>query len=140
SLGQAYEGSDRIDKALEIYRSGIHLYKGLPANSRLPLVAIYGKLCRKTADVLLSKETRRPEDVGEALEHLCESAEATPNDENSWYRLGNLLVDLGRLDQAIEYLNKAEVLAPGKEYIVHKLAQANLKRGNVDEAITKYEK
>src|SRR5437899_3429181 len=50
------------------------------------------------------------------------------------------MVSLGRLDEALEYLNKAETLAPTKDYILHKMAQAHLKKGNIDEAIKKYQK
>lgn len=139
-LGQAYESAGQGDKAIETYRRGLQLYRSLPADSRLPLVTIYGKLCHRTAEILLAKSNRQPAEVGEALQCLCEGAEATPNDANSWYRLGNLLVALGRLDEAMEYLKKAEALAPRNEYILHKLAQTHLKKGNAEEALRIYEK
>ena len=54
--------------------------------------------------------------------------------------LRNLLVALGRLDEALEFLNKAEALAPRNEYILHKLGQTHLRKGNVEEAFSTYEK
>ncbi len=44
-----------------------------------------------------------------------------------------------RPDKALEYLEKAKLLAPQKEYIRHKIAQANLKKDNVDFALKVYE-
>jgi tetratricopeptide (TPR) repeat protein/cold shock CspA family protein len=140
ALGQAYEFAGQTAQALGTYRNGLQLYKELSAAARLPLVAIYGKLCHRSAEILLSPNTRQPAEVSEALQCLCEGAEATPNDADSWYRLGNLMVSMGRLDEAVEYLSKAETLAPTKDYILHKLAQAHLKKGNIDEAIKKYQK
>lgn len=140
ALGQAYEPAGHIKKALETYRKGLQLYRALPPDSRLPLVTIYGKLCHRTAEILLANSDRQPAEVGEALQCLFAGAEATPNDANSWYRLGNLLVALGRLDEALEYLNKAEALAPRNEYILHKLGQTHLKKGNVEEALRIYER
>jgi len=140
ALGRAYQSNDQADKALETYRNGLRLYKDLSPDFRLPLAPIYGKLCHGTAEILLSKATRQPADVDEALRHLCESAEIAPTDPNSWYRLGRLLLDLGRLDEALEYLSKAESLAPTNEYILHKLAQVHLKKGEIDEALKRYEK
>ncbi|HEV8328645.1 MAG TPA: tetratricopeptide repeat protein [Nitrospiraceae bacterium] len=138
SLGQGYESAGEPERALETYRKGLQLYKEFSSDSRLPLVTIYGKLCHRTADILLAKSNRQGAEVGEALQCLCEGVKATPNDANSWYRLGNLLVALGRLDEALGYLSKAEALAPRTEYILHKLAQAHLKKGNAEEAIKIY--
>lgn len=138
ALGQGYESAGQSERALETYRKGLQLYKEFSADSRLPLVSIYGKLCHRTAEILLAKSNRQTAEVGEALQCLCEGAEATPNDANGWYRLGNLLVALGRLDEALRYLSKAEALAPRTEYILHKLAQAHLKKGNAEEAIKIY--
>lgn len=138
ALGQGYESAGQPERALETYRKGLQLYKEFSADSRLPLVTIYGKLCHRTAEILLAKSNRQGAEVGEALQCLCEGTEATPNDANSWYRLGNLLVALGRLDEALGYLSKAEALAPRTEYILHKLAQVHLKKGNAEEAIKIY--
>ncbi len=140
ALGQAYEQAGQLENALSMYRQGRELYKGLPADARLRSVAIFAKLCRRAADLLLARVPQHSEGTGEALECLCESAEAEPHDTNSWYRLGSHLVSLGRLDEALVYLHKAEALGPRKEYVSHKLAQVSLKQGNVDEALRIYEK
>src|SRR5207247_237641 len=103
-LGEAYESAGQVENSLSSYRRGILFYKELTADARLPLVSIYGKLCKRTAETLLSNPRRQSSEVGEALQLLCESAEANPNDANCWYRLGKLLIELGRLDDALEYL------------------------------------
>ena len=87
ALGQAYEPAGHINRALETYRKGLRLYRALRPDSRLPLATIYGKLCHRTAEILLAKSDRQPAEVGEALQCLFAGAEATPNDANSWYRL-----------------------------------------------------
>ncbi len=140
ALGQAYESAGQGNNALGTYRKGLDLYRALPADSRLSLLPMYGKLCHRTAELLLGRPNKQPAEVGEALQCLCEGAEAMPNDANSWYRLGNLLVTLGRLDEALGYLNKAEALAPRNEYILHKLGQTHLKKGNVVEALRLYQR
>lgn len=138
SLGQAYEKAGQYDKALNTYREARRVYKELSHESRLRVVPTYGTLCRQAAKLLLSKEPRQSKEIAEALDYLYEGAETTPDDFNSWYRLGNLLLDLGRLDEALQYLSKAEMLAPRNEYVCHKIAQIHFKKGNPDEALRRY--
>lgn len=138
SLGQAYEEARQADKALGTYREARRIYKELSQESRLRVVKSYGTLCRQAAKLLLSKESRQSKEVAEALDCLHESTEATPNDFNSWYRLGSLLLDIGRLDEALQHLSKAETIAPRNEYVCHKIAQVYLKKGNPDEALRRY--
>ena len=138
SLGQVYENTNQVDKALYTYREARRIYKGLSHESRLKAVKSYGPICRQAAKLLLSKSPRQSEDVAEALDCLYESAETAPNDVNSWYRLGDLLLDLGRLDDALQHLTKAEALDPRKEYVSHKVAQVYLKKGDPDEALRRY--
>jgi len=138
SLGQAHEETRQVDKALCTYREARRVYKELPHESRLKAVKSYGSICRQAAKLLLSKNPRQSEDVAEALDYLYEGAEAAPNDLNSWYRLGRLLLDLGRLDEALQHLTKAETLGPRNEYVCHKIAQVYLKKGNPDEALKRY--
>lgn len=138
SLGQAYEETRQADKALCIYREARRVYKELPHESRLKAVKYYGSICRQAAKLLQSKNPRQGEDIAEALDCLYEGAEAAPNDLNSWYRLGGLLLDLGRLDEALQHLTKAEALGPRNEYVCHKIAQVYLKKGDPDEALRRY--
>ena len=138
SLGQAYEETGQVDTALSTYREARRIYKELSHESRLRVAPAYGTLCRQAAKLLLAKESRRSEEVAEALDCLYESAEAAPNDLNSWYRLGSLLLDLGRLDEALQHLSKAEALGPRNEYVCHKIAQVYFKKGDPDEALRRY--
>ena len=122
SLGQAYEETRQADQALCTYREARRVYKDLSHESRLKAVKSYGAICRQTAKLLLSKNPRQSESIAEALDCLYEGAETAPNDLNSWYRLGGLLLDLGKLDEALQYLTKAEALGPRNEYVCHKIA------------------
>ena len=140
SLGKAYGSAGQVEKALTSFRRGVLLYKELSPDSRLALTAIYGKLCTTTAQTLLSRPQKTPDEVTESLQLLRESVEVTPNDHNSWYRVGNLLFDLKRYDEAFIHLKRAEELAPRNEYICHKIAQVHLKNGKPNEALQKYEK
>lgn len=45
-----------------------------------------------------------------------------------------------RVEEALDCLEKAETLAPKKEYICHKIAQAHLGKGNPDQALKAYER
>jgi len=138
SLGQAYEKSRQLDKALYTYRKARQIFKELSHESHLKAAQLYGSICKHAAKILLSKTPRQTEDATEALDLLYESAEAAPNDLNSWYRLGDLLLDLGRLEDALKHLTKAEALDRHKEYVCHKIAQVYLKKGDPDEALRKY--
>lgn len=138
SLGQAYEEIRQPNTALNTYREAQQVYKELSHESRLKAVKSYGSICRQAAKLLLSKSPRQSQDIADALACLYESAEASPNDLNSWYRLGDLLLELGRLDDALQYLTKAEALDSRKEYVCHKIAQVYLKKGDPDEALRKY--
>lgn len=138
SLGQAYEEARQADRALETYREARRIYKELPHESRHKAIQLHGSICRQLAKLLLSKKPRRSEDTAEALDCLYESAGAAPTDLNAWYRLGDLLLNLGRLDDALQHLTKAEVLDPRKEYVCHKIAQTYLKKGDADEALRRY--
>lgn len=140
SLGKAYGAAGQIEKSLTIFRRSILLFKGLSSDLRLSLTAIYGKLCTTTAQTLLSRPQKTPDETTEALQLLRESAEVTPNDHNGWYRVGNLLFTLKRYEEALIHLKRAEELAPRNEYICHKIAQIHLKDGKPDEALQKYEK
>lgn len=138
SLGRAYEETRQVDKALSTYREARRVYKELSHESRLKAAKSYGLICKQIANLLLSKNPRHSQEVAEALDCFYEGAEAVPNDLNSWYRLGSFLLDLGRLDEALHHLSKAETLDSRNEYVCHKIAQVYLKKGDADEALRRY--
>lgn len=138
SLGRAHEETRQADKALSTYRAARRVYKELPHESRQKAAKSYGLICKQIANLLLSKNPRQNQEVAEALDCLYEGAEAVPNDLNSWYRLGGLLLDIGRLDEALQHLTRAEKLGPRNEYVCHKIAQVYLKKGDADEALRRY--
>jgi len=44
------------------------------------------------------------------------------------------------VEEALDCLQKAETLAPKKEYICHKIGQAHMRKGNPDQALEAYER
>ncbi len=140
-LGDAYQEAGDPEKALEIYRKGIKRYLELPSNWRSEInKCTYGKLCSKAARMLLSKKDRSPSEFQEVIKLLQESVTAEPNDADNWYRLGCVLLEANRVDEALDHLQKGETLNPKKEYICHKIAQAYLKKGDHDQARKAYER
>jgi tetratricopeptide (TPR) repeat protein len=137
-LGESYQQVGQPEKALEAYRKGIQTFQELPVNRRRELVSLYAKLCGKAARILLSKPSQIPGELKEAIELFQESVTADPNDADTWYRLGCALLSGGRAEEALDCLQKAEILAPKKEYICHKIAQAYLTKGDPDQTLTAY--
>lgn len=70
--------------------------------------------------------------------YFKESISCEPGDPHTWYRLGDFLLKTGKPDDALEYLEKAQSIAPEKEYIPHKMAQACLKKGELEKACEIY--
>lgn len=139
-LGDACQGAGELDKALQAYRKGIASYQELPVNRRTELAPFFAKLCAKVARVLLSKPNQTAAEFEEAVKLLQESVAADPNDADSWYRLGCAFLKASRADEALDSLQKAEALAPKKEYVCHKIAQAHLRKGNWEQALKAYER
>jgi len=91
------------------------------------------------AKLICPVENRIKADMDEAEYLFKESINADLQNAETWYRLGDFLLKAGNPDEAIQYLQKAESLAPKKEYIPHKIAQAYLKKGDPDQALKVYE-
>jgi len=125
-LGDSYRGAEQLDKASEVYRQGIQSYQELSSDRRRELAPIYAKLCAKIARALLDKPSRIPGDVEEAVKLLQEILALGANDGDNWYRVASALLETGQVDEALDYLRKAETLNPKKEYVSHKIAQAQI--------------
>jgi tetratricopeptide (TPR) repeat protein len=140
-LGDAYQEVEEFEKALEIYRQGIKSYLELPTNWRNEITrSTYGRLCSRTVRLLLNKQNLSSNELEEAIKLGQESVMVDPNEADNWYRLGCVLLEASRVDEALENLQKGETLNPKKEYICHKIAQAYLKKGNHDQALKAYER
>jgi tetratricopeptide (TPR) repeat protein/cold shock CspA family protein len=139
-LGDTYQASGQTDKALETYREGVQIYQKLDVILRGKLAAIYAKLCARAARMLLLKSDRNQDELEEAARLLRESVTVDPNNADHWYWLGDVLLTLHRVVESLDCLQKAAALAPRKEYIHHKIAQAHLRSGNPDQALTAYER
>jgi len=135
-LGEAYVASEQPEKALEVLRKAIKAYHELGVKQRNERRDDYAKLCASAARCLLKTDA----DMAEALELFRESVAIEPDNADNWYRLGSLQLEKGKIDEAFESLQKAEKLAPKKDYIIHRLAQAHLKKQNPAAALASYER
>ena len=138
-LAKLYKEVGSTEKALKICRDGIQIYKTMKPDLQKQFVAIYSKICTEAAKLISSNENRTETDVNEAEYLFRESICADPQNADKWYHLGNFLLGVDKPDDALQYLQKAESLAPKKEYIPHKIAQAYLKKGDADQALRIYE-
>jgi tetratricopeptide (TPR) repeat protein len=138
-LGKLCEEVSSTEKALKTYRNGIQIYKTIKQERQKEFVTIYSKLCTQTAKLICSAGNVTEADRNEAEHLFKESITVDPQNADTWYHLGDFFLELGKYDEAIQYLQKAESLAPKKEHIPHKIAQAYLKKGNPDQALKVYE-
>jgi len=138
-LGQVYEELNSLDKALKAYREGIQAYKEIMPSRQKDLALIYSKICTKAAKLLQSREGINEKNMNELEFLLKESTAAEPESADTWYRLGNCLLQADRPDEALKNLKKAQSLAPEKEYIAHKIAQAFLKKNDAELGLKVYE-
>ncbi|HLG30248.1 MAG TPA: tetratricopeptide repeat protein, partial [Candidatus Brocadiales bacterium] len=119
-------------------RNGIQIYTTLKPDQQKRLESIYSKVSTRVAKLLCSDGNISEPNINEAEHLFKESITADPQNADTWYRLGGFLLKAGKPDDAISYLQKAETLAPKKEYIPHKIAQAHLKKGDSDQALKIY--
>ena len=139
-LGDVYRKTKQNEKALSAYRQGMQSFQEYSLEYQRRMRPVYAKLCARAARILLERPSAQPHIINEAIKFLQTSVAADPDDADVWYRLGDALVDINRLDQAFECLQKAQVLNPKKEYISHKIAQVLLRQGKPEQAIVVYEK
>lgn len=138
-LAKLYKEVGSTEKALKICRDGIQIYKTMRPDLQKQFVAIYSKSCTEAAKLICSNENRTETDLNEAEYLFRESISADPQNADKWYHLGKFLLEGDKPNDALQYLQKAESLAPKKEYITHKIAQAYLKKGELDQALKIYE-
>jgi tetratricopeptide (TPR) repeat protein len=139
-LGDTYQASGQSDKAMETYREGVQIYQKLDATLRGKLAPIYAKSCARAARMLLLKPDRSEGELEEAATLLRESVAVDPNNADHWYRLGDVLLTLDQVMESLDCLQKGAALAPRKEYIHHKIAQAHLRERNPEQALMAYER
>jgi len=138
-LARLYKEVGSVEKALKTCRDGIQIYKTMTSDRQKEFAVIYSKLCTMAAKLICPVENRIKADMDGAEYLFKESINADLQNAETWYRLGDFLLKTGNPDEAIQYLQKAESLAPKKEYIPHKIAQAYLKKGDPDQALKVYE-
>jgi len=139
-LGPVFEEQGYHAKALKAYREGIQAYKEMSSSQQKNYVLLYSRLCTQAARLLISS-FHIDESIQNEIEfYFKESISCEPQDPHTWYRLGDFLLKMGRLDEALEYLNKAQSIAPQIEYIPHKIAQALLQKDQVEKAYETYKR
>ena len=102
------------------------------------MTPFYANLCAEASRILLADSSSRPEAYGEAITLCKESVKADSNNGNNSYRIGCALLEINRAEEALEYLSMAKSLTPHKEYVDHKMAQAHLRKGDIDQALKSY--
>jgi CspA family cold shock protein len=138
-LGLLYKENGSTERALESYRNGIQTYRAMKPDRQKEFAPIYSKLTARAAKLISSAGNMDETEKNEAESLFRESISADPENCDTWYRLGDFYLGCGKYDDALQYLQKAESLAPKKEYIPHKIAQAHLKKGDHNQALKIYE-
>ncbi len=120
-LGQALEGANRADEALETYREA--LARDRKSKNRSPWPAYHlGRL-------LLESGRAEP-----AVVALDEALAIDPRNADALYESAAALRKLDRADEALEKLEAAADLAPGQARIHYALAQLYRRQGKLAEA------
>ena len=120
-LGQALEGRNEADAAIEAYRAAVEKDRKSRRRSALPAFHL--------GSLLL--ETGSPQDALEAFE---EALDVDPNHVSTIYEHAMALGDLGRSDEATASLEKAARLAPADARIHYALAGAYRRTGMLEKA------
>jgi tetratricopeptide (TPR) repeat protein len=88
--------------------------------------------------VLGALTVRRNEDYRSELSIWADAAAKRPNNWRAHSNFGKLLVEEGKLDEAIENFRDAARLEPNSAYTHYNLGAAQLKKGEMDEATVSF--
>ena len=139
-LGQVFEEQDLPNEALRAYRKGFQAYRQMQRNRQKGFSNVCSKILTQAAKLLQSFDNKT-ENTRKKIEFcLKESVACEPENADNSYRLGRFFLEMEKTDEALMHLNKAHSLAPHKEYISHKIAQAFLKKGDSEKAFEAYQK
>ena len=139
-LGQVFEEQDLPNEALRAYRKGYQVYQQIQPNLQKDFSPVCSKILTQAAKLLQSFDNKTKNTQKKIEFCLKESVACEPDNADNSYRLGRFLLELERTDEALMHLNKAHSLAPHKEYISHKIAQAFLQKNDSEKAFEVYEK
>lgn len=139
-LGQVFEEQDFPNEALKAYRKGFQAYREMQPKRQKGFSNVCSKILTQAAKLLQSFDNKT-ENTRKKIEFcLKESVAYEPENADNLYRLGRFFLEMEKTDEALMHLNKAHSLAPHKEYISHKIAQAFLKKGDSEKAFEAYQK
>jgi len=125
------ESHESMDRAILFFERAVHLDPSY-ARAYLQLGAAYG---------LKASYLAMPELHERAIAHLRRAIELRPALAMAWRELGSALVDLGRIDEAIEAIQRALALDPADAEPHSTMGRALfVGRGRFAEAATWYEK
>jgi tetratricopeptide (TPR) repeat protein len=114
-LGQAYLNMQRYDNALQALSQGEAFLKGTDDNYRFHRL-------RAVCHVKMEK-------YGDAATELAAAIRFQSSDWTDYSQLGIAYYNLGRLDEAIQALQRAAALRPGQQVVSEFLAKCYLKLG-----------
>ena len=138
-LGGIYEELDSKDDAISVYRKGFKIYRKLVPIKKKAFAPICARILAGAAKLLLSSENKTENTLSKIEFCLKESVACDPYNADNLYRLGKFLLEVDRVEDGIKILDKAHSIAPKKEYISHKIAQAFLMKGESERAYEIYE-
>jgi tetratricopeptide (TPR) repeat protein/TolB-like protein len=163
-LAQTYSSLGYDDKAEQAARKAVDLSQNLPDAERYLIAAIHAQITRNFPDAIkayenLVKAAPGNTDVQAALAHLYEESgdlakatqhyqavlAASPNDITAILALGRLLVNNGKPQESLDYLNRARTLSiqtgndEQKALILHATGTAYRVLGKPDEALRNYQ-
>jgi len=139
-LGQIFEDDDRPDRALEVYRNGVRTYRKMKPSRKNAFASVGAKIYTRAANLIKLHDNATESTLMKIEFCFTESVACEPENADNSYRLGRFLLENERIDEALKFLKRAHSLAPHKEYISHKIAQAHLQKGNSEKAFMVYEK
>lgn len=119
-LGQAYCNMQKYDDCLQALNQGEPFLANLKQGAEVPRYELYR--LRASADLHLQKSA-------EAVEDLTQAFRTGSSDWTDFLQLGNAYYNLGRLDDAIQALQKASSLKPGQSSVTEFLGKTYFKKG-----------
>jgi len=139
-LGKIFEAQNHPNEALKVYRKGFKAHRQMQPHRQKDFSPVCSKILTQAGKLLQSFDSKTENHLKKIEFCFRESVACDPENADNIYRLGRFLLGMERIDEALIYLEKAHSLAPQKEYISHKIAQAFLQKGDDEKAFEVYEK
>ncbi|PSR04495.1 MAG: hypothetical protein BRD49_05675 [Bacteroidetes bacterium SW_10_40_5] len=93
---------------------------------------------KRPKNAKLGYQYYRQQNIDKALDHFQKAYNNHPDYMCNWFYLGQIYLNKGQLDQAIQFLNKYSEYFPGNMQTKAGLADAHYRKGNYNEAMRLY--